>query len=723
MATPGHGREPALLNQLRMKKVGRNDACPCGSGRKFKRCCMQLEGAPRASERFTEEFIHKAMQTALEHHQAGRLAEEMTIYQQILQIAPKHPDALRMLDVIAEQIRRDEMAIDLLSKAITTNPSDPDFYNQLGIALQDQGRLDEALGCYQKALSLRPDFAEAHGNLGDVLNDLGQVDAALARYRRALELKDAPEFRTGFAQCIRNCDLTQVDEGIRRLVARAVSEPWARPGDLADTSIYLITRDRSIRDCVERAVSAWPRRLSGEELFGPSGLNALSDDALLRALLESAPVCDIELERLLTMVRYALLDVIRTDRRDDLDDKTLGFFCAVAQQCFINEFVFSCTGEESDRATSLRDMLVARLDSGEPIPASWVVAVAAYFPLLPLRSVNTLLKRVWPESVTALLAQQVIAPLEERQYRDAMPRLTAVEGSVSHLVQQQYEENPYPKWVKLPRPAKTRSLNFYLRQHFPFARPDPGDNSPDLDILIAGCGTGQEVIEFGQQFPSARVLAVDLSLSSLCYARRKTQELGVGNVEYAQADIMNLGSIGRTFDIIASVGVLHHLADPMAGWRQLLSLLRPGGFMRLGLYSERARQTIVAARKFISEHGYRATADDIRRCRQDLLSLEKGAPFKPLTLLRDFFVTSGCRDLLFHVQEHRFTLPQINEAIGNFGLNLVEFSLAPRVIKRYTERFPDDKARTNLDYWNQFETEFPDTFAGMYMFWLQKPRA
>lgn len=145
--------------------------------------------------------------------------------------------------------------------------------------------------------------------------------------------------------------------------------------------------------------------------------------------------------------------------------------------------------------------------------------------------------------------------------------------------------------------------------------------------------------------------------------------------------------------------------------------------MRLGLYSERARQTIVAARKFISEHGYRATADDIRRCRQDLLSLEKGAPFKPLTLLRDFFVTSGCRDLLFHVQEHRFTLPQINEAIGNFGLNLVEFSLAPRVIKRYTERFPEDKARTNLDYWNQFETEFPDTFAGMYMFWLQKPRA
>jgi SAM-dependent methyltransferase len=89
-------------------------------------------------------------------------------------------------------------------------------------------------------------------------------------------------------------------------------------------------------------------------------------------------------------------------------------------------------------------------------------------------------------------------------------------------------------------------------------------------------------------------------LTSICYAMSKTRELGVRNIEYAQADIMKLGSIGKTFDMIESIGVLHHLAEPEAGWRQRLSLLRPGGFMRLGLYSERARQHVVAARKLIS---------------------------------------------------------------------------------------------------------------------------
>ena len=70
---------------------------------------------------------------------------------------------------------------------------------------------------------------------------------------------------------------------------------------------------------------------------------------------------------------------------------------------------------------------------------------------------------------------------------------------------------------------------------------------------------------------------------------------------------MRLGALGRTFDLIESNGVLHHMADPWAGWRVLLSLLRPGGFMRIGLYSEIARWGVVAARALIAQQGYGAT--------------------------------------------------------------------------------------------------------------------
>ena len=98
------------------------------------------------------------------------------------------------------------------------------------------------------------------------------------------------------------------------------------------------------------------------------------------------------------------------------------------------------------------------------------------------------------------------------------------------------------------------------------------------------------------QFPRARILAIDISLPSLAHARRKIRESGLRNVEFAQADILQLGTIDRSFDRIEAIGVLHHLAKPEDGWRVLLSLLRPRGEMRIGLYSENVRRSIVEAR-------------------------------------------------------------------------------------------------------------------------------
>ena len=79
---------------------------------------------------------------------------------------------------------------------------------------------------------------------------------------------------------------------------------------------------------------------------------------------------------------------------------------------------------------------------------------------------------------------------------------------------------------------------------------------------------------------------VDLSLASLAYAQRKSNELSFTNIDYLQADILHLHQLGKEFDIIESVGVLHHMDEPMAGWRVLVDLLKPGGLMKIGLYSE-----------------------------------------------------------------------------------------------------------------------------------------
>jgi len=839
-----------------MKKIGRNDPCPCGSGKKYKQCCGPNESVQPTRISPPNLSTANLLQEAIAHHQAGRLPEAEAIYRQILQAKPNDPDALHLLGVMANQVGKNEIAIELIGKALMFKPDFAEGHNNLGNALTDLGRLDDAVICYRQAIKLKPDFAEArnnlgtvhkdqgrleeamvcyrqtlqfkpnyaeaHNNLGNVLKDLGRVDEAIASFRQAiacrsdyvdayinlgnllkdqgkldeaiaqyrlaltfkpdfaelhndlgnaykdqgklddaiacyqqalrfkadsaetyvnlgnafkdqdklneaiacfklsLQIKETTEAKVDFAACIKNLSFVHDDPELRSLLIRALSEPWARPADLYGPSVSLIRLNSNIDGCIKRANDGWPARLPEEILFANADFTAVGDDRLFQSLLENVAVCDVELERFLTMVRLTMLNA--ASHAVTPEEKKLAFYCALARQCFINEYVFSYTEEEFHQALSLHAQLAAALTSASPFPLLWLICVAAYFPLLSLPSIETVLDQSWPDAINALLAQQIREPKEEQQYRIEIPYLTAIDDDVSQLVKQQYEENPYPRWTKAPsRRNRFSSFDAYLRWKFPLVPIKPLGTNEEIDILVAGCGTGWQPIQTAQQFPKARILAIDLSLTSLSYAKRKTRELGLENIEYACADIMKLESIGRSFDVIESSGVLHHLADPLAGWQELLSLLRPNGFMHLGFYSEHARRSVVEARKFIAEKGYGSSAADIRRCRQDLIAMGNDTRFTQLQSFSDFYGTSECRDLLFHVQEHRFTLPQLKEIFAEFHLEFIGFSLLEQqTLRKYEARFPDDAPRTNLDYWNIFEIENPNTFSRMYQFFLQK---
>jgi SAM-dependent methyltransferase len=371
----------------------------------------------------------------------------------------------------------------------------------------------------------------------------------------------------------------------------------------------------------------------------------------------------------------------------------------------------------------LRDALAAALKDGKPVPGFALAVLAAYFPLYSLEGAEALPGKSWPEPVAALLTQQIREPQAERELRASIQRLTPIEDEVSRAVQQQYEENPFPRWVKLARPGRASTLNRALREMFPLSGFVEIEKEDGVEFLIAGCGTGQQSIERAQAFAGVKFTAIDLSMASLCYARRKTHELGIANIDYAQADIVKLGSIGRTFDAVESSGVLVAIGDPWGAWRTLISLLRPGGVMSIGLYSEVARRNIVAAQKYLAGRGYRANDEDMRRGRQDIMALDDGSPVKWVTNAGDFFSMSNCRDMLFHAQEHRFALPRIKDFLTENGLVFLGFALDEGLFKRYAERFPGDPARTNLEHWHDLEQENPDTFISMYQFWVQKPRA
>ncbi|HEV3395632.1 MAG TPA: tetratricopeptide repeat protein [Xanthobacteraceae bacterium] len=626
-----------------------------------------------------------------------------------LNLGNVHRD-LGQLDAAASQYRR----------ALEFDADYAEAHNNLGGLLLTQGSWDEAVALFQRALALKPELIEAYVNLGKALLAHGRAAEALDVAKRALDLKPTTDAKALFVQCVKGWRGADAGD-LEGLLLRALEETWGRPADLVRVGIGLVKRDASIAAGIERATHAGPSRLSAHELLGSAGLTAVADHRLLRGLLQFALVCDADLERFLTKVRAIVLDMaVAATIGQVVAADVLSFCCALARQCFVNEYAYALGEEEAAIVRRLQQMLADAIASAGPIHALWLVALGAYAPLRAVPAVDALLAQSWPNAVEGVFTQQVREPGEERLIVDDIPRLTSIGDEVSLKVRHQYEENPYPRWLRVPA-VESVTIDGFLRDAFPLAAFQNLGKGSTIDILIAGCGTGQQSIETAQRFVGAAILAVDLSLASLGHAKRKTQEARLRNVEYAQADILRLGAIERTFDLIEAVGVLHHLAEPLAGWRVLLSLLRPGGVMRLGLYSQLARADIVTARAWITERGYRPTAEDIRRCRQELMSAE-AAPLRNVTEIKDFFSTSECRDLLFHVEEHRVTLPEIDAFLREHGLQLLGFDVDAQVLQGYLARFPDDMAATNLDHWHRFETENPRAFIGMYQFWVQKNR-
>jgi SAM-dependent methyltransferase len=565
------------------------------------------------------------------------------------------------------------------------------------------GRINEAQEICRQILAREPAHVQALNLLGLMAQASGDHRAAVKMFAKAIASDEVN------AACHYNAGNSYQALGLRTKAIAHFSKALALGMD--EKAVTFILQSPVISTYVARIAGKRPLSPTTVELFGSESMVPLAKDLFLRCAMEATVLASMQLEALLGHARAELLRLAgeKGGESSDIDDGIVAFACALARQCFINEYVYVQAGAEGEVASALRDRLLMDLASGAAIPPFTLAVVAAYFPLHAMPTTEPLLRREWPTSVAGLLRVQLREPLEELSERAAIATLGPIKDNVSLQVMRQYEENPYPRWTINPLNA------FAADQARGRIRPT-AERQAELDILIAGCGTGSHAIQIAQVYPNARLLAVDISISSLAYARRKTRELGLSNIEYAQADILELGSTDRTFDHIESVGVLHHLAEPTAGWRVLVSLLRPGGRMRIGLYSKLARRVIVEARGRIAARGYRTTADDIRRCRQDIM--REAEQWKTLVGARDFYSTSGCRDLLFNVMEHRFTIPEIAVFLNDHGLSFLAFEPFddPAVIEKFHKQFAGSADEATLDQWHRFEVDHPETFWDMYVF-------
>ena len=391
-------------------------------------------------------------------HRLGRDDDAIASYDRALALHANFPEAHFNRGNVLARLARYEEALASYDRALASNRRYVDALNGRGHVLLELGRIEGAVANFEEALALAPDHPGVLERLVDALLSQGSDHAsrtrALAAVTRALAVKETSAAKALFVRCIRNRKLTSDAVGARALVLRALSEPWDRPADLAVPAVSLVKLNPAVKDACAHVVRAWPNRIMLENLSGR--LTAIADDELLRVLLETAPACDVELERVLTGIRYIFLAAAQEGPTTPEEDGLLRFFCALARQCFVNEYVFDVNADELEGVRRLRERLIRAIASGGAVPVLWVIAVASFLPLHTLPGADALLDKSWSPAVAALLTQQVREPLEELRARDFIPRLAAIADDVSLEVKQQYEENPYPRWVKPARWASRR---------------------------------------------------------------------------------------------------------------------------------------------------------------------------------------------------------------------------------------------------------------------------
>ena len=115
-----------------------------------------------------------ALDAAIQHHQAGRLAEAEAVCRQILRCRPTDPEALHRLGLIAHQSRRFETAASLIAQAIAAAPDHPVCHASLGAVLLVLGRAGEAEGALRRHLDRNGDDARVWTQLGEALHEQGK---------------------------------------------------------------------------------------------------------------------------------------------------------------------------------------------------------------------------------------------------------------------------------------------------------------------------------------------------------------------------------------------------------------------------------------------------------------------------------------------------------------------------------------------------------------------
>ncbi len=656
--------------------------------------------------------INETFNLAVKKHQNCYFQTAEKLYKEILSINPDQFETNFALGTLLIQTKRYNSAKTFIQKAIQINPNYAAAHSNMGYIHREKGEPQKAVISYKKAIQISPNYEIAYNNLAVIFKELSEFQKAIKCYERSIQINpDNINVINGLSGLFKLIQLDNITENnstnLKNLFLFLFKRNDINHTDISRNAkllLFIGGKKNQIQQIINSNTSLLKNKI----------IQNLSKEELLLLMLQKSLIKDILMEEMLTKVRQEILSNLIKFNEDTLN-VNFDFLISLAEQCFLNEYCFTQSKKEIDDIKKLR----ISIEKDEKINENKIAILSCY---IPLNISNVICKKLLnyksnQNLFNDLISMQIREPLRENELLSSIKSFDKISNAVSKKVRKQYEEYPYPRWRFSYKKSPSNPLVIINNQIKP-NKIDLNKKFNNPKILIAGCGTGRHIATT-EQYQNANILGIDLSLRSLAYAKRKTEELGLKNVEFLHADILQLRKLDKKFDIIECLGTLHHMKDPLEGLKILLDLLEPHGFLKLGLYSEISRKFLVRAREFIKKEGFKNTTEDMRNIRQLIIKKKNDKLLKKIFNIRDFYSLSMVRDLMFHVQEHCFTIPEISKILKNLNLEFLGFT--DLLIKdKFLNLFPDDKNSTSLKNWNKFELNNPDTFSNMYQFWVRK---
>lgn len=640
--------------------------------------------------------LERQRQKAFALHDKGDYPGAKAAVQSYLRSRPGDPTAINLLAALQHRLGDTDSAIRLL-RPLAAQAEMPAF--NLAVMLVDSGQLDEA----ERALRA---FIRRHPEDTDALRQLARVHV-----RRG----DHAELYAVYEAIRQRGPLTDSERGNLLLCLEKVVVNDHRPQREQDVLDYFADPAHMPEEIRRMVFSHLVAKYHGLDADDAALLEAAAGDAFLHRVLHELLVADPVIEATCVRLRRGILDA--TLRHGALAPQWLALAAALVAQYQLNEYVHRLGDDEAEAVAQMSRQCESELSCAQPECGSLavlVLLVSMYREPACEPWAQAFLAvdgEAWPDWLQPLRESMLSWQQREVAARD-MPRLTSIDDEVSKQVKAQYEQNPYPRWRRC-KLLRFDSIEHYLSRVLPGSGKLPPALAGGCRVLSAGCGTGKEPIEFARAFPRCDFLAIDLSSRSLAYAQAKAAEYGLKNIRFAQADILQLAQWPQRFDVILSAGVLHHMHDTLHAWRILRDLLEPQGAMHVALYSRLARTGVNAVREAIAGAGLTPGLEAMRAVRAHCLSGQLPG-FAPS---RDFYSASACRDLLFHVHERQFDIPEVASMLERLSLRFLGFDTPREWLPDLESHFPTPQSQLELDRWHRYELAHPQAFGMMYSLW------